>query len=416
MLLRGSLFETEQNLYVFFMSKIVLFRPSLFCLGQHRKCKTKEPIEVTPMFKKYLGIIIAVSTLVSQSEAKDSTSPRLNLTWGGFIDGQYAYDFNNPPNGDRSFSTQPARSNEFNINLAFIEAKLETTKARSRFALQAGTSVQSNYSSEPSKGSTSGPSLSRHIQEARVGYSISDSIWIDAGIFFAHVGSESWISKDNLVLTRSLVADYSPYYLSGVKLLYTFSDRLTFQLLIVNGWQNISENNTDKTLGTGVEYVSDSWVFAYNTLAGQEVSPDLNGSPRSSEFRHFHNLILKSKGLTDWEWITQFDIGFQKKPTSSSMSQWSGLSLMSRYSLNSEQKLSLRAESFQDLDQIVIVTNTPYGFDGIGGSIGFDQSLADEILWRMELRYLKASEDIFPKESTLASENWTVTTSWALSF
>lgn len=368
------------------------------------------------MSQRFIGFLLIISAISSQSEASNSIPKKQQLSWGGFIDGQYAYDFNHPPNGDRSFSTQPARSNEFNINLAFIEAKIETAKTRSRFAMQAGTSVQSNYSSEPSKGSVSGPSLSRHIQEARIGYLISDFTWIDAGIFFAHVGAESWISRDNIVLTRSLVADYSPYYLSGVKLTHAFSDRLTFQLLVVNGWQNISENNTDKTLGTAVEYASDRWILAYNTLVGQEVSPDLNGSPRSSKLRHFHNFILKSKALSDWEWITQFDLGFQNKPSSSSASHWGGLSLMIRYALNSEQKISLRAESFQDLDQIVIVTNTSHGFDGLGGSIGFDQSLEDGIIWRTELRYLKASQDIFPKENVFSSQNWTATTSWALSF
>ena len=368
------------------------------------------------MFQNFIGLLVLLTAFTPQSKASETVSSNRTLTWGGFIDGQYAFDFNNPPNGDRSFSTQPARSNEFNINLAFIEAKLETEKTRSRFALQAGTSVQSNYSSEPSRGSVSGPSLSRHIQEARIGYAISKSTWIDAGIFFAHVGSESWISKDNLVLTRSLVADYSPYYLSGVKLTHVLSERVTLQLLVVNGWQNVSENNSDKTIGTGIEYVSDSWSVAYNTLVGREVSPDLNGTPRSSESRNFHNLIFKNRGSAHWEWITQFDFGFQKKPTSSGESQWSGASIMGRYAINSEQKLSIRAESFQDLDQSVLVTNTANGFDGFGGSLGFDQSLEEGILWRTEIKYLKATHDVFPKESGFARENWTATTSWALSF
>lgn len=367
------------------------------------------------MFQKNLSLLLLI--LISlRSEANESSKPSRSVSWGGFIDGQYAFDLNNPPNGDRSFSTQPARSNEFNINLAFVEAKLETAKTRSRFALQAGTSVQSNYSSEPTRGTNSGPSLSRHIQEARVGYALSDSTWIDAGIFFAHVGSESWISRDNLVLTRSLIADYSPYYLSGAKVTHLLSNKLTLQFLVVNGWQNISENNTDKTLGTGIEYSSERWIFSYNTLIGREISLDLNATPRSSEFRHFHNFIFKSKGLLDWEWIAQVDVGFQKKPNNSQMSEWGGISLMTRYSLNSQQKISFRAESFQDLDQIVIVTNTPHAFNGFGGSIGFDQTLDDGILWRNEARYLMASEDIFPKETKFSSDNWTLTTSWALSF
>ena len=368
------------------------------------------------MFQKYLALFLIPTALTSRTEAAETTPASRTVTWGGFVDGQYAYDFNSPPNGDRSFTTQPARSNEFNVNLAFVEAKIDSAKIRSRFALQAGTSVQSNYSSEPTRGTVSGGVLSRHIQEARVGYAISDSTWIDAGIFFAHVGSESWISRDNLVLTRSLVADYSPYYLAGAKLTHAASDRLTLQLLVVNGWQNISENNTDKTLGTGIEYSADRFVLAYNTLLGREVSPDLNGSARPSEFRQFHNFILKSKGWKDWDLIAQFDFGFQNRSNSSNPSQWNGASLMARYSLNARQKIALRAERFQDRDQVIIVTNTSNGFEGQGGSIGFDQALDEGMLWRTELRYLKASQNVFTRESTTSSENWTATTSWALSF
>jgi hypothetical protein len=36
-------------------------------------------------------------------------------------------------------------------------------------------------------------------------------------VFFSPVGMESWMSRDNPTYTRSLVADYSPYYSAGVK-------------------------------------------------------------------------------------------------------------------------------------------------------------------------------------------------------
>ena len=359
------------------------------------------------------SFIISAIIIYSQLVLADSDK---KVSWGGFIDGQYAFDFNNPPDGDRSFTTQPSRANEFNINLAFIEAKAESSKTRSRFALQTGTSVQSNYLSEPQKGSISGGELSRHIQEARVGYKVSENTWLDAGIFFAHVGSESFISKDNLTLTRSLVAEFSPYYLSGVKLTHSFSNQLTGQLLVTNGWQNISENNTDKNVGTGIEFANDQWSLAYNTLLGREVSADLNGSARGSEFRHFHDFILKSHAPGPWEWVAQYDVGFQKKQNFSTESQWQGATLLSRYSLNADQKIALRLEAYQDRDQIIIVTNEADAFNGYGLSVGFDQILPDGIFWRSELRYLKATRDIFPKESKLSSENMTATTSWAVSF
>ncbi len=72
--------------------------------------------------------------------------------------------------------------------------------------------MQSNYAGEPTKGSVSGPSLARIIQEAVVGLRLRQNVWVDAGVFYAHMGMESWASRDNPTYTRSLVADYSPYY------------------------------------------------------------------------------------------------------------------------------------------------------------------------------------------------------------
>lgn len=294
---------------------------------------------------------------------------------------------------------------------------MESDKVRGRFALQAGTSVQSNYSSEPQNGSVSGASLSRHIQEAKLGYAINDKTWIDAGIFFAHVGSESWISKDNLTLSRSLVADYSPYYLSGVKLTHMWTDRLTTQILVTNRWQNVSENNTEKNLGTAIEYSFDQVVVAYNAMLGNEVSSDLNGAARKGEFRHFHNFILKNKSPEKIEWIVQADLGFQKKFEETSYSSWWGTTLMTRYKLNETQKISLRLEHFQDDDQIIIVTGQAAPFKATGGSIGFDQALEDGVMWRNEVRYLVAQDEIFPKQTnSFANDNVTLITSLDFNF
>lgn len=339
------------------------------------------------------------------------------VKWEGFVDGQYAYDFNTPTSGDRSYTTQPSRHNEFNVNLAYIGAKYETTKIRARLAMQAGTSVQSNYSAEPTNGTVSGPNLSRHLQEARVGYRLGEKTWVDAGVFFSHVGVETWISKDNMVLTKSLTADYSPYYLSGVKLTHQLGDRLTGQLLVTNGWQNISENNTDKNVGASLEYSFNFVSIAYNTMIGNEVSPALSGIARKGEARHFHDLVVRSKGLENWEWAAQVDTGFQRKMDSDKQSNWYGTTLMARYKLNERQKISARLEHFRDDDQIVIVTGKSEGLNAVGGSLGFDQMLDENFSWRSEARYLKATDKIMPKQtSSWSGENCTLTTSLALSF
>jgi|YNPBryulayer2012_1023412.scaffolds.fasta_scaffold45430_1 hypothetical protein len=99
-----------------------------------------------------------LSVLAQLSVKLDSTT---SITFGAFLDSYYAFDFNQPADRNRIFTTQPARHNEFNINLAFVEATVSSDRFRGRLALQTGTSVQFNYAGE-----TTNRELAQVIQEA----------------------------------------------------------------------------------------------------------------------------------------------------------------------------------------------------------------------------------------------------------
>jgi hypothetical protein len=165
------------------------------------------------------------------------------VKYGGFIDTYYAYDFNNPKDHERAYTTQPVRHNEFNINLAYLEAVLKKEKTRGRLALQYGHSVTKNTVLEPRQGATSGAQDTKIFQEAYVGTKIGEQTWIDAGVFLGNIGAESWISKDNWTYTRALNLDYVPYYSAGVRLEQQLDQKQSVQLQLLNGWQNMSENN-----------------------------------------------------------------------------------------------------------------------------------------------------------------------------
>ena len=130
---------------------------------------------------------------IAHATPADST-PKPVITFGAFIDTYFAWDFGQPDAFDRPYTTQPARHDEFNVNLAFLEAKLTGEKVRGRVALQAGTSVQANYAGEPNVGSVSGADLARIIQEAWVGVRVSPKLWVDGGIYFSPIGWEGFIS------------------------------------------------------------------------------------------------------------------------------------------------------------------------------------------------------------------------------
>jgi hypothetical protein len=323
-----------------------------------------------------------------------------SVTFGGFVDSYYAYDFNRPAEFDRAFTTQPARHNEFNINLAFIDAKLTNERVRGRVALQVGTSVQSNYAGEPGIGVISGGNLSRHIQEAVAGVKLAEGWWVDGGIYFSHLGFESFISRDNWTYTRSLASDYSPYYQTGVMVSGQFSPEWSGKLHVMNGWQIISENNSNKSVGLQLAYKpSSNFSITYNNFIGNEGS---DNAP--SQTRFFNDFIASFTLSSALQVAGIFDFGTQKK-TDGGNAEWYVATLLGRWSLNEKVAAIGRVEYFNDKEQVIVATGTTNGFQTAGASFGIDYSPAPNIVWRTEVRGFASEDAIFPKGSGDNSKN-----------
>ena len=156
--------------------------------------------------KKLIPTLFLLSLLIPQLSAQTGNpwDEKPSLSFLGFTDIFYAYDFNQPQGTSRQpFLYNHNRHNEFNLNLGLVKLGLTQTKYRAHLALQTGTYANDNYAAEPG--------LLKNIFEANVGLSLNkeDNLWLDAGILHSHIGFESAISTENPTLTRSLLAENS---------------------------------------------------------------------------------------------------------------------------------------------------------------------------------------------------------------
>lgn len=361
----------------------------------------------------FLGASAAPALSQTAAPEKQTTpDTATTVSYGAFVDSYYAFDFNRPGNFDRAFTTQPARHNEFNVNLAYVEAKVSGARVRGRLALQAGTSVQSNYSGEPAIGAVSGASLSRFIQEAVAGYRITPSLWVDGGIFLSHIGMETFISRDNLTYTRSLSADFTPYYESGAKLTWQESPEVTATFVVMNGWQNISENNADKSVGLRIDYAhSSQTTLSYYNFVGKENTTSL--------LRAFNGVGLKTSLTPALTVQGNVDYGIQDRE-SGGRSKWYSGALVAKVQASPLVGISGRVEEYRDPDQVIIVTGTDAGFKGTTASLGLDISPlgTNRVLWRNELRGTWTSDPVFPRSSatSFSKDNYVLVTSLGLTF
>ena len=358
-----------------------------------------------------IGLTVSVSLAFFAATAQDSVSRNSNrLTISGYVEAYYGYDFNKPVDNNRpNFLYSHNRHNEFNVNLAFLKGTYNNERVRANLALAVGTYMNANYSAESG--------VLKNTYEANVGLKLSktSNLWLDLGIMPSHIGFESAISKDCWTLTRSILAENTPYYESGAKLSYTNNNgKVSLAAFALNGWQRITRVSGNSLMSWGTQiYIkpSDKLTFNYSTFFGSD-KPD---SMRL--WRIYHNLyaILQFNdkiGLT-----TGFDIGTEQKSKGSSEINivYSPVAII-RFTPNDQWGFAVRGEYYSDENGIIIATGSPNGFKMMGYSANVDKKFGDKLLWRIEFRKLNSKDEIFVKDDIAKKSNSAVTTSLAISF
>lgn len=311
-----------------------------------------------------------------------------------FVDTYFSDDFNNFKQRKRSYLTQPQVNDEANINLWDLSAKVNTEVVRAVATGQFGTSVDANYSAEEHEGI-------KYLQEGYVGVSPAEKLWVDVGVFLSHIGMENWRSRDNLSYTRSLIAEFSPYYESGVRVTYELSDATTVQLLAVNGWQNITHYDGRWAGGSLVKHsITPDTLVGWSTFIGRE----------SDQNRLFNDLYLTS-AVTDRIKIgAAFDIGYQDTDPGQT-DWWLGWTALASYRIIENLSLVARLEQYVDRGNIIVSTPDSKPYSTIGYSFGADYEAYKNLLWRNEIRFFNARNQIYQEgeDGLAAADSFFVT-------
>lgn len=351
-----------------------------------------------------------ISGSVLSVQAQDSLSDRrIQLQVSGVADLFYAYDFDQPEQKQRQpFLFNHNRHNRIALNLGMVKFNLSHDRFRANVALHAGTYSEDNYASEPG--------FLKQVFEANVGVLLSDKyhLWLDAGVLPSHIGFESAISPDNWTLTRSILAENSPYFLTGAKLSTQPFANWTFAALIVNGWQKIKtiEGSTKPSFGTQVTYSPKAGLtFNWSTFLGSD-DPDV--SRRSRYFSNLYSQIQLSQKIGI---IAGLDLGTQQQERGSENYQlWFSPVVIGRVEWNERWKTALRVEYYQDREGVLIASEQSNGFSTTGISLNVDYSPRDWIICRLEGRRFSSKDQIFQTMLAPTSDNFFLVSSLAFRF
>lgn len=353
-------------------------------------------------------LVIGVTILCGNSKAQDSSKG--TVTFSGYVEAYYTFDFNKPADNNRpGFIYSHSRHNEFNCNLGFVKAAYTSGKVRASLALAAGTCMNANYTAEPG--------VLKNIYEANVGVKLSrkKNLWLDAGIMPSHIGFESAVGKDCWNVTRSMLADNSPYFEAGAKLTYTSgNNKWILSAMALNGWQRIQRvsGNSLMSWGTQVQYKPPGKVtINYSSFIGTD-KPD-----SARQWRVFHNLYAICSITQKTGVIIGFDIGTEEKPgNAGGFNTWYSPVIIAKQTLNDRWAIAARAEYYCDKNGVIILTGTPNGFKTMGYSVNIDYAPEKNIMARIEGRVLSSKDKVFTKINTVTNNNSFITGSIAVSF
>lgn len=367
--------------------------------------------QITPIKRLYILVFVVLTAgfisfaSYAQKDTAWRTRPVIQLS--GFADIYYVYDFNQPATKYRqAYFYHFNRHNQVSLNLGYLKLSLLHPKYRVNVALQAGTYAIDNYASESG--------ILKHLFEANSGISLNqkNTLWLDAGVFASHIGFESAVSMDNWTLTRSILAENSPYYLTGVKLTYNANPKWEFATLVCNGWQHIRKTvgNSIPSLGTQIKFTPDqNTVFNWSSFIGSD-DPD-----STRRLRIFNNLYLQYQVSPKIGLIAGFDMGLQQKEKNSyGYNSWFSPVLMARYVISEKLASCIRAEYYQDKNGVIIPAVTANGFSTSGLSVNLDYFPLPTIVWRIEGRWLSSKDPVFIKNGMPAATNLFFATSIAV--
>jgi len=178
--------------------------------------------------------------------------------------------------------------NSFSLNLA--ELALEKKPASDsrggfRVDLDYGPTTTWVHGLEPG-----GTTTYQNIQQAYVSYlaPAGKGLQLDFGKFVTWNGQEVIETKDNWNYSRGLLFAWAiPYYHTGVRAAYAVNDKVSVTGFLVNGWNNVSDNNTGKTVGAQLVIKPTPAVMLLTNYTG---GPEQNND--NSDWRHLSDSIV----------------------------------------------------------------------------------------------------------------------------
>jgi hypothetical protein len=323
----------------------------------------------------------------------------------GFASSTYTFNTNQPASMTNQYRVFDFTDDSFlidEVELVALKTPTAAGEAGFRLDLTAGASVPRITAASGLFRDADGRASDIDLHQALVSYiaPLGSGLRFDLGKQITHLGYEVIDGYDgfNDNATRSLLFGYAiPFTQTGLRCGYTFSPRVAGALYVVNGWDNVVDNNRAKSVGAQVALTPSSRVsLTANYIGGAEQTGN------DSNLRQVFDLVAVVHPIDPVTLGLNGDYGIEASvpwPDSTTRENvsWKGAALYGRVAFSPKFALIVRAESFDDIDSYR--TGTKQKLEEV--TLTPEWKAAPGFVLRGDLRFDSSDSKVFEKRGQL---------------
>jgi hypothetical protein len=362
-------------------------------------------VQATPLFQ--------ATRLVSDGGADpegpegQATSPPApdagKISLGGYIEAFYSFNFNDPSNRITNFRGFDNRESTFTLSNVAGSLAWEKSAVSAKITAQVGHTPDTYYLSEPTAaGTSSTPATSasttwKYLQEAWLGYKapVGNGLLIQGGLFLSPIGIENMPIKDNWNWSRSNLFFGLPFYHAGVRATYELSKSWTTELMVCNGWNDIVDNNRQKSVYVAATHKPSETFNVHLLYFGGVERP--TGAPEGAPWRHLFDAYATWDATKTLSFALNADGGFEQNNFGTS--DWAAAAAYARFKIARTLFLAARADLFHEhaaLNSSGSASRIFWPGDRVASqTLTLDYRPLDNISIRLEGRHDSASTEMY---------------------
>ncbi|HXJ40121.1 MAG TPA: porin [Bryobacteraceae bacterium] len=324
------------------------------------------------------GAFVIGSSAFGQATPPSGTANVLpgDIKVSGLIDGYYSFNANHPATGFNTLRNFEVKSNQFSLNMIKMSFTRAAEPVGFTLDLGYGRAWQIFHATDPA-----GPNVVLYLPQAYL--SLKPKNWggfqFDFGKFYTSAGAE--LTENNLTWSygRGYLYTNGPYYHFGARMTKPINQHFSVGFQLVNGWNNVEDNNSGKTLGVTTAWTGKKIAWYNNYYAGPEKNATNKG------WRNFYDTVLNLNPTDKTSVYVNFDYGREKDALGvKNNATWVAIGVAGRLQTTERTAVAVRYENYDDRNGFITGQSQSLNSFTLTGECKWQQGLISRLEYRRD--------------------------------